>query len=120
MGGEQSAFTFALRGNGKRGVVHNLRRVVVLAIGNVGIVDGRCWRCGGCGSRGSQKAGILSKERVDAGLVVAMAVTGESGTFQQARMGRIERLRSPACQTCPIVAALQLPCSVGRGVPGED
>ena len=43
MGGEQSTFTFALRGNEKRGLVHNLRRVVVLGIGNVGIVDGNCW-----------------------------------------------------------------------------
>ena len=42
MGGEPSTSTFALRGNGKRGIVHNLRRVVISAIGNVGIVDGNC------------------------------------------------------------------------------
>ena len=39
LGGEQSTFAFALRGNRKRGIVHNLRPVVVLAIGTVGIVD---------------------------------------------------------------------------------
>ena len=57
MGGEQSTFTFALRGDRKRGIVHNLRPVVVLAIGNVGIVGDNCWCYGGCGSQGSQKAG---------------------------------------------------------------
>ena len=42
MCGKQSTFTFALRGDGKRGIVHNLRRGVVLAMDNVGIVDGNC------------------------------------------------------------------------------
>ena len=42
MSGEQSTFTFALRENGKRGIVHNRRRVVVFAIGNMGTVDSNC------------------------------------------------------------------------------
>ena len=42
MGGEQSTFTFALHGNGKRGIVHNRRRVVTFAIGDMGTVDGNC------------------------------------------------------------------------------
>ena len=50
MGGEQSTSTFALHGNVKHGIVHNRRRMVVFAIGNVGTVDGNCWRCRGCGS----------------------------------------------------------------------
>ena len=32
---------------------------------------------------------------------------------------RIGRLRSAARQICPIVDALQVPYSVGRGVPGR-
>ena len=62
MGGEQSTFTFALHGNGKRGIVYNrtIRRLmVVFAIGNVGTVDGDCWRCGDVAVRRSQKAGDI-------------------------------------------------------------
>ena len=42
-----------------------------------------------------------------------MAVTGESGPFLQAAWP------DGAYQTCPIVAALQLPYSAGRGAPGR-
>ena len=71
IGGEQSTFTFALRGNGKRGIVHNPRRVVVLAIGNVGIVGGNCWRCGDVAVEGRKRRGDYghghgTKERFDA------------------------------------------------------
>ena len=59
-----------------------------------------------------------TKESTDAVLAVTMAVAG--GSMLDARMGRIGRLRSAACQTCPIVAALQLPYYFVRGVPGED
>ena len=59
MGGEQSTFSFALHGNGKCGIVYNRQHVVVFAIGNMGTVDGNYRRCGRCGRRGSQKAGIL-------------------------------------------------------------
>ena len=58
------------------------------------------------------------KERVDAVLVMMMAVTGESASKLGGRM-RIGRLRSAACQTCSIVAAPQLSYSVVRGVLGE-
>ena len=57
MGGEQSTFILPLRGNGKLGIAHNLRRAVVLAIGNVGIVDGSCWRLRGLWQLGVAKGG---------------------------------------------------------------
>ena len=127
MGGEQNTFTFALRGHGKRGIVHNRRRVVGFAIGSMDTVDGNCWRCGGCGSRGSQKAGDYghgrhgdghaTRRRVDVVLVITMAVTGESASRLDGYI-RFGRRRSAAWQNCPIAAALRY--SVVKGVPGED
>ena len=60
------------------------------------------------GRKGRGYYGHGTKERVDAVLVITVAVTGESG-----------RLKSATCQTCPIVAALQLFLEVSPG-EGEE
>ena len=122
MDGEQSTFTFALHGNG---IVHNRLHMFVFSIGSVGTADGDCWRCGGCGSRGSQKAGIQWTRNEVEGRRGASDHDGRNQGIWDVLVSRLDgrmrigRLRSAARRICPIVAALQIPCSVGRGVPGR-